>query len=554
MSYEFKKVATTEYVDKSISSIGNGTQGVYDSLTALQTAFPNGTSGIYVTSDNGHWYYWNGSAWTDGGVYQATEIADNSITKNKIVSGLANNITLENKLLNILIINKDSVTSKVGLYNADGVYDSIYTKYRCVELDITGCDYIEWDQLRNVEWPTYLAYLKADGKRGSIPNTSGKKRLDLKDIVKIYINFFGSEYCDNFIVHKDDFIIHENDFINKNKDDVLLKINNKLIINKDNIYYRTGCFLNFNDYQPTYTDHQCTYIIKCNNLKSVSYKSGGYSFPEVVWKDKNNNIYSKVNNTTDYITIDVSNAVEIAFNFFNKRNVSYEITFKSAETNISLNKYNHYNNKGLIFNNTKTALFVGDSITQGFTSGSTTTPNGYPKLFSDIYNMRYYNEAVGGAEYCNDGDYQGNLIPKMLTQITNSTHKDVNYLFIAGGVNDWQSQNDLTTFKNAVSDTIDYALNNYPNAHIILITPINTTKSFNTTPKNISLQEYRNVITEVAISKNNNRITIIQGYLFNFPDETNNSFYINAMFGDGLHPSELGYATAYLYGLIDSLS
>ena len=73
MSYEFKKVATEDYVDKSISSIGNGTQGVYDSLTALQTAFPNGTSGIYVTSDNGHWYYWNGSAWTDGGVYQSSE-------------------------------------------------------------------------------------------------------------------------------------------------------------------------------------------------------------------------------------------------------------------------------------------------------------------------------------------------------------------------------------------------------------------------------------------------------------------------------------------------
>ena len=168
--------------------------------------------------------------------------------------------------------------------------------------------------------------------------------------------------------------------------------------------------------------------------------------------------------------------------------------------------------------------------------------------------MTYYNEAVGGAEYCEDRNYQGTTIPKMLTQITNSTHKDVNYLFIAGGINDWQRQNDLTTFKNAVSDTIDYALNNYPNAHIILITPINTTKSLRATSKIISVQEYRNVITEVAISKDSSRITVVQGNEFDFPDETNSSSYINAMFGDGLHPSELGYKTAYLYGLIDSLS
>ena len=36
-----------------------------------KAAFPTGTTGIYVTSDNGHWYFWSGSAWTDGGVYQA---------------------------------------------------------------------------------------------------------------------------------------------------------------------------------------------------------------------------------------------------------------------------------------------------------------------------------------------------------------------------------------------------------------------------------------------------------------------------------------------------
>ena len=635
-----------------------GPKGVYATLTALQNAFPTGTDGNYVVSENGHWYYWNGSAWTDGGVYQATGIADNSITKEKIVTGLAENITLENRLIDTFVINEKSVSAKVGLYSSYGGYEPNYADYKCVELDVSNCNYIEWEQLKSVEWP-YLAYLNVDGTMGSISNTAGKKHLDLKDVVKIYINFFGSAYCDTF-------------YIKKNEN--ILKISNKLLLNKNNIAYRQGCFFNFNDYQSGYASHQCSYIYKCSNLKTISYKSGGYDLPEVVWKDKNNNVYGKINSTTDYITIDVSNAVEIAFNFFDKRNVSYEITFKdvnetdigkillnnkmtvTADTfplqsgiwlwfdnkqdspehkctygipvnniatvsyttaqgqgvdyfywkgkdgathgsdkaigthtfdltdavevkfnfaqntdvtyeitfrnkqsrnqqpSIELNKYKNYNTKGFVFNNTKSALFVGDSITAGFTSGASTTVNGYPKLFSQHYGMTYYNEAVGGAEYCEDGEYQGTTIPKMLTQITNSTHKDVNYLFIAGGINDWQGQNDLSTFRTAVSNTLDYALANYLNAQVILITPINTTTSFSSTQKNISVQAYRNVITEVAISKDSSRITVVQGNEFDFPDVTNSSSYINAMFGDGLHPSELGYRTSYLYGLIDALN
>ncbi|UZQ85068.1 hypothetical protein ODU73_002169 [Thermoclostridium stercorarium] len=52
-------------------------------MGALQTAYPNGTTGIFVVTDDGKWYYWNGSAWTAGGIYQATGIADGSVTSVK---------------------------------------------------------------------------------------------------------------------------------------------------------------------------------------------------------------------------------------------------------------------------------------------------------------------------------------------------------------------------------------------------------------------------------------------------------------------------------------
>lgn len=42
--------------------------------------------GIYIATDNGHWYYWNGTQYADGGAYQASVIADGSITYSKLAS------------------------------------------------------------------------------------------------------------------------------------------------------------------------------------------------------------------------------------------------------------------------------------------------------------------------------------------------------------------------------------------------------------------------------------------------------------------------------------
>ena len=50
--------------------IDGSPKGVYENLSALQTAYPDGTSGVYLTSDNGHWYYYN-NGWQDGGVYRS---------------------------------------------------------------------------------------------------------------------------------------------------------------------------------------------------------------------------------------------------------------------------------------------------------------------------------------------------------------------------------------------------------------------------------------------------------------------------------------------------
>lgn len=71
---------SNEDINRAITNIGNSSpKGTYATLTALQSAYPTGTTGIYVVTADGHWYYWNGSAWTDGGVYQSTAIGNKTI-------------------------------------------------------------------------------------------------------------------------------------------------------------------------------------------------------------------------------------------------------------------------------------------------------------------------------------------------------------------------------------------------------------------------------------------------------------------------------------------
>jgi len=71
-------------VDTKISSVASGSpKGIFLTLALLQSDTNantvDGKKNIYLVTADGKWYYWNGSAWTAGGTYQSTGIADKSI-------------------------------------------------------------------------------------------------------------------------------------------------------------------------------------------------------------------------------------------------------------------------------------------------------------------------------------------------------------------------------------------------------------------------------------------------------------------------------------------
>mgnify|MGYP001074078224 CR=1 FL=1 len=81
------KKADQAFVDLQFANIVSGApKGTYTTLSALQKAYPTGTQGVFLVIEGGHWYYWNGSAWTDGGVYQASDIGEAAVTPTNIAT------------------------------------------------------------------------------------------------------------------------------------------------------------------------------------------------------------------------------------------------------------------------------------------------------------------------------------------------------------------------------------------------------------------------------------------------------------------------------------
>lgn len=69
--------ADKEYVDRLVKQLASGgRKGIFDTLSELAIAYPDGSEGVYLVKENGHWYYWNDAQWEDGGQYQESVESD----------------------------------------------------------------------------------------------------------------------------------------------------------------------------------------------------------------------------------------------------------------------------------------------------------------------------------------------------------------------------------------------------------------------------------------------------------------------------------------------
>ena len=118
-----------EMIRNAWTPISNSPKGTYATLSALQTAFPNGDSNVYVVVADGKWYYWNGTTWTSGGLYQSTGIADDSINTSKrtILGEYGELITISpfniDSINKVLELPQSMIVSRKNVYNISGTFD-----------------------------------------------------------------------------------------------------------------------------------------------------------------------------------------------------------------------------------------------------------------------------------------------------------------------------------------------------------------------------------------------------------------------------------------------
>lgn len=85
-----KSIDTNKLDDNVLSLIGSLKPSGVDTSTNI-LAFTT-DKGIYVGSDTGHWYYWNGIQYVDGGEYQALQLNDYNINEISKVKDVVNSI------------------------------------------------------------------------------------------------------------------------------------------------------------------------------------------------------------------------------------------------------------------------------------------------------------------------------------------------------------------------------------------------------------------------------------------------------------------------------
>lgn len=90
-------------INSRVDGIDRGYGGTYATLANLQTAFPTGDAKRYVVSADGHWYYWNGTVWADGGVFQSTGIGDGTVTTSKLAPDTS--MLIDSKIPRIELVN-----------------------------------------------------------------------------------------------------------------------------------------------------------------------------------------------------------------------------------------------------------------------------------------------------------------------------------------------------------------------------------------------------------------------------------------------------------------
>ena len=502
------------YIDSEVESLSSGSpKGVYSTLADLQSAYPTGTTGIYVVSSTGHWYYWNGMEWTDGGTYQAVEIANNSIDYNKIkLDFIKHSKNLFNKELadnsTDDITYNDFIYLKAGTYcfSINGGYfmygsdNALYIRGKFYNLNKVADTSIHANLNKNISayasgnwYETFTitqdCYFKPNVYCGTSGNPSPLpyNRVMILDYIQIEEGLTPTlyePYYDEFSYQKD---------IEPKASDILLRTKNlfdKAHI-KDGIVSQLFRIRNDASYGDSWTstkpipiENGKTYTLSTTNsgtsLYCIILDSSCMVNSNSQYRGIENGKYTFTATFDGYVFItgqarqqylETTDVSPDMVQFEESADKTDYVPYYQANEEYFENGDNQFKNKSL--------YVFGDSIMAASTDGV----DGVGELLRDKYGMILSNYAIDGRLITvRDTSYRNDTI---IYEVENASANIPNYVIWNGGTNDlsswdtlphgtistgFQAELDETTFCGAFEKTIKTLMTKYPGARIIFCT------------------------------------------------------------------------------------
>lgn len=230
-------------LETEISSVASGSPaGVYATVSALTTADPDHNK-IYIITEDGHWYYYN-NGWTDGGLYQASELEDSNPTLQKI------DYTID--------ISDPDAFSRYGYYNYFNntlTYrnDGGVSAWKTTDfIDISSCKYIKYNLFQYIDW--------SHNRAVSMVTFFDKQKSFISAVIGDYTSGQNAqrEYSDTVTVPDGAYYVcfsaqteypyNAKLYVSSNKmQQWILNANNKAAIILNANFVNDGYYLNYND-------------------------------------------------------------------------------------------------------------------------------------------------------------------------------------------------------------------------------------------------------------------------------------------------------------------
>lgn len=501
--------------------------------------------GLWVGTDTGKWYYWNGSKYVAGGTWsQNTDPLVANEIDNKygdtIVASSNSSVQIGDNTLDIGMVAAYDFQLDVGDNSALKVsydYDTNITTTKITHGPL------QVDEIDNSNGNAMLRYKSTENK--VVVGTSEKPLTLMGSGDRPTYSKNGSDFSGEEITIKTDIknITINNPCINL-ASNVISYTNGKYIDNNGN-ENSTVPFLSYiKKVKVTNYNRICLYfynggiqqpILGCFFDKDDNFISSMSS--NKLYTDNNGAFIIKIPSNAEYFKL---NSLKDTLSLLKQGNYCYLFYSKDEETTNYNYLYNDSLNKPFDFKGKKILAF-GDSITAGVISPTYgVTQNSYIKLFANKVNATLVNKAVSGATIVNEATRSESIY----TTIT-STSEAADIIIISGGTNDYNlnknlgtfDTEDTTTFYGAMRMICQYISDTWSNATVIFITPINVSKDISGYKKD-RLNLYRNAIYEIATVFGYNVVNGIDLVPVNNQGNWNNYMIADA---DGVHPTEAGH-------------